>query len=93
MFIIEQNFCQIKVMTMMKNHQSAKINHNPNRPYIPDRPYGILIIGGSGPGKTNVLLKLIKHQRPDIDKIYLYVKNPFKSKYHLLIDGREKSMN
>ena len=34
------------------------------------------------------LLDLVKHQRPDIDKIYLYVKDPFKSKYQLLINGR-----
>ena len=37
-----------------------------------------------------MLLKLIKHQGPDIDKIHLYVKDPFKSKYQLLINGREK---
>ena len=37
-----------------------------------------------------MLLNLIKHQRPDIDKIYLYVKDPFESKYQLLINGREK---
>ena len=75
---------------MMKNyHQSLEINHNPNWPYIPDHPYRILIIGGSGSEKTNVLLNLIKHQGPDIDKIYLYVKDPFKSKCQLLINGRE----
>ena len=49
--------------------QSVEINHNLNCLYIPDHPYRILIIGGSGSGKTNVLLNLIKHQRPDIDKI------------------------
>ena len=60
---------------MMKNYdQSVKINHNPNWPYIPDHPYRILIIGGSGSGKTNVLLNLIKHQRSDIDKIYYTLK-------------------
>ena len=37
-----------------------------------------------------MLLNLIKHQRPGIDKIYLYVKDPLKSKYQLLISGREK---
>ena len=42
------------------------------------------------PKKTNALLNLIKHQRPDIDKIYLFVKDPLKSKYQLLINGREK---
>ena len=56
----------------------------------PDHPHKILIIGGSGSEKTNVLLNLIKQQQPDIDKIYLYVKDPFESKYQLLINGREK---
>ena len=32
----------------------------------------------------------IKYWRPDIDKSYLYVKDPFESKYQLLINGREK---
>ena len=60
---------------MMKTYdQSVEINHNPNRPFIPDHLYRILIIGGSGSGKTNGLLNLIKNQRPDIDKIYLYKK-------------------
>ena len=31
-------------------------------PYISDDPYIILITGGSGSGKTNVLLNLIKVQ-------------------------------
>ena len=76
----------------MKNYdQSFEINHNPNWSYIPNHPYRILIIGGSRSGKTNVLLNLIKHQRPDIDKIYFYVKDPFKSKYQFLINRREKA--
>ena len=67
-------FYQIKVITIMKNYnQSVEINHNLNWPYIPDHPYRILIIGGSGSGKTNALLNLIKNQLTDIDKIYLYV--------------------
>ena len=57
---------------MMKNYdQVVEINHNPKWPYIPDHPYRILIIGGSRSVKTNVSLNSIKHQRPDIDKIYL----------------------
>ena len=44
--------------------------HNPNWSEIPDHPYRILIIGGSGSGKTNVLLNLIDNES-DIDKIYL----------------------
>ena len=38
-----------------------KTKHNQNRPYIPDYPYRILIIGGSGFGKTNLLLNLIEN--------------------------------
>ena len=37
-----------------------------------------------------MLLDLIKNQLPDIDKIYLYVKNPFKSNYQILVNGGEK---
>ena len=48
-----------------------KNEHNENWPYILDHPYRILIIiGGSGSGKTNELLNLINNQ-PNIDKIYL----------------------
>ena len=64
------------------------IEHNKNWPYIPDFPYRMLIIGGSGSGKTNVLLNLINKQE-DIDKIYLYVKDPYESKYQYLINKRQ----
>ena len=56
-----------------ENANENKTKHDPNFPYISDHPYRILIIGGSGSGKTNTLLNLIDKQ-PDIDKIYLYVK-------------------
>ena len=45
--------------------------------------------GGSGSGKTNALLNLINNQ-PDIDKIYLYAKDPYEEKYQYLINKREK---
>ena len=66
-----------------------KIEHNLKWPHIPDHPYGILIVGGSGSRKTNVLLNLINNQ-PDIDKIYLYAKDPYEAKYQYLINKREK---
>ena len=51
---------------MMKNYdKSVEINHNPNWSYIPDNFHRILVIAGSGPGKTNVLLNLIKDERPN----------------------------
>ena len=45
---------------------------------------------GLGLGKSNVLLNLIKHQRPDMNKTYLHAKDPFESNYQLLNNGREK---
>ena len=54
--------------------------NNKKWPYIPDYPYRILIIGGSGSGKTSTLLQLINEQ-DDIDTIYLYAKDLSESKY------------
>ena len=65
-----------------------KREHNPNWPYIPDHPYSILLIGDSERGKTNALLNLINNQQ-DIDKIYLYAKDPYEDKYQYLINKRE----
>ena len=62
--------------------------HNPNWPCIPDHLYRILIIGDSGSGKTNTLLNLIENH-PDINKIYLYAKDPYEHKYKYLINKRE----
>ena len=48
----------------------------------------ILIIGGSGSGKRNALWNLINNQS-DIDKTYLYAKDPYEAKYQFLIKKRE----
>ena len=50
----------------------------------------MLIIGGSGSGKTNSLFNLIIEEL-HIDKIYLYAKDPYEAKYWFLIDKREST--
>ena len=65
-----------------------KTEDNKNGSYTPDDPYRILIIGGSGFGKTNVLLNLTENQ-PDINKIYWYAKDPYEANYQYLINKRE----
>ena len=40
--------------------------------------------------KTNALLNLINKQ-PDIDKIYLYAKDPYGAKYQFLINKKEST--
>ena len=62
--------------------------HNEKWSYIPDHPYKILIIGGSGSKKTNMLLNLIKEQ-DDIEKIYLYAKDLSEPEYEFLIKKRK----
>ena len=68
--------------------------HNPNWPQALDHPYIILLVRGSGSGKTNILLNLIKRQDDDeysiIYKIYLYVKHPNQARYQYFIKNYEK---
>ena len=60
--------------------------HNEKWPYIPDHPHRILIIGGSGSGKTNALLNLINEQDDIIiDTIYLHARYLNERKYEYLI--------
>ena len=66
-----------------------KTEHNSKWPYIPDHSCRILIVGGSESGKTNALLNLINDQ-PNIDKIYLYAKDPYGAKYQYIINKRKK---
>ena len=65
--------------------------HNPNWLQLPDRPYKTLIVEDSGSGETNALLKLTNNE-PDIDKMYLYAKDPYEAKYNLLINRRESTL-
>ena len=64
--------------------------HNSNCPQVPDHLYRILIIGDPGSGKTNSLFNLI-NQQPDVDKIYLYTKDPYEAKYQFLINKRKRT--
>ena len=68
----------------------SKTKHNQKWPYIPDHPYKILIIWGSRSRKTNELLNLINNQA-DIDKTYLYAKDPYEAKYQFLNNKREST--
>ena len=57
---------EINCSNIIKQYKSR-----PNWPEIHDYPYRILIVEGSGSGKTNALFNLINNEQ-DFDKIYLY---------------------
>ena len=62
---------------------------NLNWPQVPNHLHRIIIIGGSGSTKISSLFNLIKNQS-DIDKIYLYAKDPHEAKYQCLIKKSEE---
>ena len=65
-------------------------NHIPKWLQIPVHTCKVLVIGGSGFGKTTSLFNL-KDQQPDIDKNLLYGKDPCKAKYQFWISKRESA--
>ena len=63
--------CYFYTLQMINLDSITNKNNNEDNekwPYIPDHPYKILIIGGSGSGKTNIMLNLIK-EKDDLDEI------------------------
>ena len=68
---------------MTKNYdESVDINHNLSWSYIPCHLYRILM------NNEEIVIELKKHQRPDDDKIYLYVKDKISIKVSICINGR-----
>ena len=77
------------VSELSRGNQKTE-EHNPNWPKTPDDPYRIQITRGPGSGKTNSLFDLIR-QQPNINKVYLYAKDPCEAKCQFLINKRKST--
>ena len=76
------------MINLDSNTNENNKRHNEKWPYIPDHPYRIIVIGGSGSRKTNALIKLINEQN-DIDKIYLFARDLSEPIYEYLTKTRQ----
>ena len=81
-------FIHYKIINLDSIINDNNKEHNEKCPFIPDHPYRIIIIGGSGSGKTNALINLINEQN-NIDKIFLYARDLSEPKDEYLIKERE----
>ena len=77
-----------KIFNLDDNTNENHRGHNTGWLFALDHRYRIIIIGGSGSGKKNALLNLIKEQ-DDIDKICLYAKYLSEPKCKFLIKKRD----
>ena len=82
------NFLYYKMINLDSITNENNKKHNGKGSYISDHPYRVLIIGGSGSGKTNTLLNLMNEQN-DIDKIYLPAWDLNEPKYKIFIKKRK----
>lgn len=78
-------YYQIKMINFNDITREKKTRHHLIWPYVPDHQCRIVIIRGSGLGKSNALLNLTNYQL-NIVKIYLYAKDPDKAKHKFLIN-------
>ena len=74
----------------MLNLDNVVSNKNTSSLKYNDWPFRMLIIGPSGPGKTNTLLHLINDLHP-IDKTYLYATDIHEPKCEYLINKKEQA--
>ena len=87
-FLFDYHYYTLQIFNLDDITNESNKEHNEKWPYISDHPYRFLITGGSGSGKTNALLNLIKG-KDDIYKMYLYAKDLSEPKYKFLIKKRE----
>ena len=78
------------IVSELSRGNQKKEEHNPNWPKTPDDPYRIQITRGPGSGKTNSSFDLIR-QQPNINKVYLYAKDPYEAKCQFLINKRKST--
>ena len=58
--------------------------------YMPNDTFRMLICGGSGSGKTNLLYHMLMKPLVYYDQIHLYAKNLEQDKYHDMIRGTQR---
>ena len=65
--------------------EDENTNFKQLKPFMPDKPFRMLICGASGSGKTNTLYHIIMKPLVYYDEIYLYGKNLEQEKYRHMI--------
>ena len=88
--VIYEFWCDYVKPKYGENAQLSYMGRNKKNQTFRKTLLEMLKLGGSGSGKKNSLFNLISHQ-PDIDKIYLYVKDPYEAKYQLMINKTESA--
>jgi len=81
---LNKKFFEIENMDILANEKKVNDKNNQLHPLLPAHPARILIVGGSGQGKSNLMINMLYKPMLVFDRLYVYSSMNQQPKYKFL---------